>query len=405
CRIRYAPPITLYRVNCYRHTQWQGRTRRRPFADDHSHVPHATRQHLGLSHRGDSSPSSLSGSHVITAQSPEGLNCYRKFNIWPVGYEVAETKPPQPNQTEPLDLNEAVAALQRAAATRSGQVVVVIDEFDRIVNDRERTHFADFIKQIGDRRLEVRFVFCGVAASLEKLLGMHESCYRYITAIELPRLSWDARWAIIDAAAAALAISIGAHPRFRIAAISDGFPHYIHLIGEKLFWEMFNDPHVCIAPTVQHYSNAVASAVIGIEQHLKRAYEKATLKDSSDFEEVLWAVADHSELIRHVDSIYDSYETIAKRLAIAEPLDRARFGSCLRSLRSASCGGILASSRRGWYQFRENIVRGYVRLRAEEQGLELALDYQGAEGESSGWRQRGLRARSRRAGRHYRSKG
>ena len=57
-----------------------GETRRRPSVDRHSHVPHATGQHLGLSHRRNSGPSSSSGSHVITAQSPEGLNCYGKSN-------------------------------------------------------------------------------------------------------------------------------------------------------------------------------------------------------------------------------------------------------------------------------------------------------------------------------------
>jgi hypothetical protein len=35
-------------------------------------------------------------------------------------------------------------------------------------------------------------------------------------------------------------------------------------------------------------------------------------------------------------------------------------------------GGVCALT---GYQFRESIVRGYVRLRAEEKGLELALDY------------------------------
>ena len=44
-------------------------------------------------------------------------------------------------------------------------------------------------------------------------------------------------------------------------------------------------------------------------------------------------------------------------------------------LKAPSCGQVLASNRRGWYQFRESIMRGYVRLRAEEKGLELALDY------------------------------
>lgn len=326
-----------------------------------------------------------------------------KFSVWPVTYEVAQTQRRADGPTENLDLNAAVALLTRISEARSGQTVIVVDEFDRITSDLERTHFADFIKQIGDQRIGIRFVFCGVAESLEKLLGAHGSCYRYVAGIELPRLSWDARWDIIDGASAALGITLGDHPRFRIAAISDGFPHYVHLVCEKLFWEVFDDPMECTTPTIEHYRNAVAASVLGIEQHLKKAYEKATMKDTSDYEEVLWAVADHSELIRHTESIYESYCTIIKKIQ-GEPLDRATFNSCLGALRGPACGRILASSRRGWCQFRENIVRGYVRLRAEEQGLELALDYSGVPTTGSSWRQRGAR-RSRRGDRPGRLRG
>jgi len=301
-------------------------------------------------------------------------------------------------QAEPdaMDLNSAIALLRRASEVRKGDTVVVIDEFDRITRDAERTRFADFIKQIGDQRISIRFIFCGVAESLEKLLGAHESSYRYIEGVELPRLSWDARWEIIDRAAEALKVKVGSHPRFRIAAISDGFPHYVHLVCEKLFWEMFNDPTPCLEPSLDHYKGAVTAAVLGIEQHLRKAYDHATMKETDDYEEVLWAVADHSQLIRNLESIHETYLELMKKLD-DDPMDKETFRARIQSLKSSACGQILASNRRGWYHFRENIVRGYVRLRAEEQGVELALDYYSASQASTTgtWRPRGAR-RSRR---------
>ena len=52
-----------------------------------------------------------------------------------------------------MDLNCTVAALLQVGAARNNEgMVVVIDEFDRIASEPERTHFADFIKQIGYRR-------------------------------------------------------------------------------------------------------------------------------------------------------------------------------------------------------------------------------------------------------------
>ncbi|HVJ05870.1 MAG TPA: hypothetical protein VM578_09375 [Candidatus Saccharimonadales bacterium] len=97
------------------------------------------------------------------------------------------------------------------------------------------------------------------------------------------------------------------------------------------------------------------------------------MKDTDGYEEVLWAVVDHSDLIRPIDAIYESYLQLMDFLE-DEPLDRATFVNRLNSLKTAGFGKILVSDRRGWYKFRENITRGYVRLRAEDQGIQLALD-------------------------------
>ena len=99
--------------------------------------------------------------------------------------------------------------------------------------------FADFIKQVGDQSIPITLVFCGVGAALEELLDAHHSCYRYLTSIELERLGYDPRFEIIDAARNALELHVDETTRFRIAAISDGFPHYVHLITEKLMCGKF----------------------------------------------------------------------------------------------------------------------------------------------------------------------
>jgi archaellum biogenesis ATPase FlaH len=293
----------------------------------------------------------------------------RKEEVIPTIYAVA------------WDLNSIVAALLGVGASRNNEnTVVIVDEFDRITSDEERGHFADFIKQLGDQRVPVRFVFCGVADSMQKLLGAHASSYRYVLEVKLSTLSWEARYEIIDAAAKALGVSVEDRPRYRIAAISDGFPHYVHRMCEQLFWQMFNDPLPCTAPTHDHYREAVAESVLGMEQQLKTTYEQAVMKDAPGYEQVLWAVADHADFTRKTESIYDSYAAL---MSGAEDdgeavLDRQTVVARLSALKGGSCGQILSSPRKSWYQFRENIMRGYVRLRAEEQGCELALDYSAA---------------------------
>jgi hypothetical protein len=308
-----------------------------------------------------------------------------------IGFEVGRERR-EHAQTEPseFDLTSAVAGLLQIENTGGKDRVIVIDEFDRIQSDPERGHFADFIKQIGDQQIPFRFVFCGVSASMEALLGAHQSCFRYLEGVELQRLPWEGRFQIIDTTAKALKVEVDYRAQVRIASISDGFPYYVHLICEKLFWQMFNDEANCQVSNLDHYREAVSQAVLGIEQHLKATYEKATMKDAPGYEQVLWAVADHADLIRNTDGVWESY---VKVTAGGEQLGRVDVTGRLTSLKGASCGQILISTRRGWYQFRESMMRGYVRLRAEEKGAELATDYAAASQTTSGlaWPARGAR--------------
>ncbi len=280
------------------------------------------------------------------------------------------------NKSIPIvqDMNSAVEAIRFLGAAYSRKTLVVLDEFDLITDPKDKERFADFIKQLGDQQINVQFILCGIGESLDELLGAHASCYRYLTGIEVPRLYFDARWSIVDQSSSALGITVGDDPRFRIAAISDGFPHYVHLVCEKLYWEIFNDPQSCTNVSQEHYSEAIRSAISGIQQQLRRAYEKATMKSTDDNHRILWAAADHPNLQRRGDEIYASYIRIINILREGA-LERKLFNSRLAELKSVSCGRILVSKRRGWYQFNESMLRGYVRLRAEAEGVMLAAEY------------------------------
>ena len=40
-----------------------------------------------------------------------------------------------------------------------------------------------------------------------------------------------------------------------------------------------------------------------------------------------------------------------------------------------SHGQVLIGTRQGWYKFRESMLRGYARLKAEEDGVHLTVDH------------------------------
>ena len=55
-------------------------------------------------------------------------------------------------------------------------------------------------------------------------------------------------------------------------------------------------------------------------------------------------------------------------------MDRNKLNQRLLSLKTPAHGEVLRGYGSGWFAFRETILRGYVRLMAENQGVALARD-------------------------------
>lgn len=271
-------------------------------------------------------------------------------------------------------VDDAISIIGFLASRHSDRPVIVIDEFERVKDETQRMLFADFIKQVGDQSVPIKLIFCGIGQALSDLLDSHHSCYRYLAAVPLERLTFQPRLEIITSAAFALGIRIETTSLFRIATISDGFPHYVHLLTEKLLWQVFEDTAEVKITEPRHYTAALTAAVIDIEPHLKAMYEKASLKYKSDYETILWAVADHHELKRRSTDIFKSYARIMNSMR-EDPLPRETFNQRMNALKRPAHASILMANRQGWYEFTEAVVRGYVRLRAEHRGVQLGNEH------------------------------
>jgi Cdc6-like AAA superfamily ATPase len=273
-------------------------------------------------------------------------------------------------------MNEGLAIVGYLATLNQRTPVIVIDEFDVIQDETTRHTFASFLKHISDQEIGVRFIVCGIGDSLDEMIGSHLSTGRYLKPIPLERISHDARWQIIASAANELNIGVDDNSMIRIGQISDGFPYYVHLMGEKLFWAMHDDPNGASVSTPAHFETALREASVEAEPSLKVAYEKATQKYANDYQQVLWAVADDSNLRRQMKDIYSSYSRIMSQYYCErEALDLTKFYNRMNALRGERHGSILRTPNAGWYEFRENRLRGYVRLIAEREGIQLEPEH------------------------------
>ncbi|MER9442193.1 ATP-binding protein [Mesorhizobium sp. M0340] len=274
---------------------------------------------------------------------------------------------------EPGSINEAVRLTKFLCENFTSNPVVVIDEFDQLQSREEQGNFANFIKQISDRHIPARFIFCGIGESVDAIMAAHGSADRYFHTVKLGQLPYDARNEIIRIAAQRLGIEIDDTTVYRIAKISDGFPHYVHLLSEKLFWRVYeaeNEGRV----TGDLFQLAMSDASDAMEMKLKQPYETATRKYTNDYESLLWAVADGHELQRSSRDIYASYVRIMKSQEL-EPLQREKFNARINNLKKPSYAAILSATRQGWYEFSEKVIRGYARLRAEQKDVQLEVDH------------------------------
>jgi Cdc6-like AAA superfamily ATPase len=261
--------------------------------------------------------------------------------------------------TAPQSLNEALDVVRYIAAKRSGKTIIVIDEMERIETQAERDKFAEFIKNIPEIDADVRFIFCDIAHDLTELLQSHPSAGRILETIPLDRLKPSDLWQILNAVANRLSVEIQFETLIRIGQVSDGFPHYVHLIGESLFWSMFDDPSPVTRSGAAHFKAGIEGALRRTEASLRAQYDKATQKyrNTSDYQEALWALADSTSDRRQIADIYDSsYKWIIAKREGRSLMPRDKLNQRYLSLRKDTHGRIVAGYGAGWFSFRENIL-------------------------------------------------
>lgn len=288
--------------------------------------------------------------------------------------KFSETESARPIETE-LTVADATRILQEIASSYSNHTVVVIDEFDQVPNAEDRQRFAHLLKHLGDANIEnLRFIFTGIAQSIEDILGEHRSAIRQLHTLELHRLSYEGCFDIATSAATAFGLSLPRDIYIRIAQLSDGFPYYVHLIMEKILWECFDSDSAVSKIDWDIYDNGLQMAVKSVAAELKRPYELVQRHPNSyEYEVVLWATANGGRPYEAFSTFFYSYQVIAEELKI-DPMNREQFRRRINNLMKDNLGKILQRDPihpKQFYVYSEKMFRGYVRMQAESHGIEL----------------------------------
>jgi Cdc6-like AAA superfamily ATPase len=178
-----------------------------------------------------------------------------------------------PDTVTPDDVRYALAAWGQ-------RTIIIIDELDRLPSGNVTTLLADTIKNLSDHSIDTTFILVGVADSVNDLIAEHQSVERALVQVQMPRMSDTELLEIIDKGMAQ--VNLGVHPsaRIQIAALSQGLPHFTHLLALHAAESAIEHERAAIAVT--DVENAIRKALDKAQQSIRSAYHKATSSPRKD---------------------------------------------------------------------------------------------------------------------------
>lgn len=231
-----------------------------------------------------------------------------------------------------------------------------------------RYSFCSCAKAFSDHVVPSTVVLVGVARSLGDLIGEHESITRNLVQVEIPRMSRQELREIIDKGCERSELAIRDEARAKIVALSEGLPHYTHLLGLHAGQRVVQDDRSEI--TVADVDAAIPLAVG--KHTIQSDYLLATrsTRAANLYREILLAcaLAPKNELgYFSAGSIRDPLEVIADRR-----IDIPAFARHLKHFLSLERGSVLqreGEPRNYFYRFSDPIMQPYVVLAGLAQGL------------------------------------
>jgi Cdc6-like AAA superfamily ATPase len=268
-------------------------------------------------------------------------------------------------QQDDVTTGEAKVGLQLLAD--AVPVVIFFDEFDRLANQKTKTQLVDLMKALSDHSVNTTVVIVGVAETVDELILEHESISRGLNQILMPRMSAEELREVIDTGLGHADMEIDERGKQLIVKLSQGLPHYAHLITQQAALYAIGD-----ARTEMTTSDVLAALVPSIEraqQRVQNLYHAATASTQQNiYPEVLLACA----LTRTDDRGFFAPGDVRDPLSriMGSRYEIPRFARHLTAF-ADSRGPVLQKTpgRRPRYGFREPLLAPYVIMRGLSTGL------------------------------------
>ena len=246
--------------------------------------------------------------------------------------------------------------------------IIIIDEFDRI-SDSYRAIFADTIKTLSDHAVPATVILVGVADSVDQLIAEHESIQRALVQVKMPRMLKEEIKEVVNNGLSTLGMAIESDALDRVVVLSQGIPHYAHLLGLHAARAALARLTLTVDRSV--LDDATHRAIQGAQQSIRSALHRATIsprKDNLFFEVLLSCALAKSD---EMGTFAAQDVRIPMQCITGKPYDIPSFAQHLNEFSEGKRGNILkkiGASRRFRYRFSNPLMQPFVIMSGFSEG-------------------------------------
>jgi Cdc6-like AAA superfamily ATPase len=275
------------------------------------------------------------------------------------------------DQAHEVDLTEDDVIAELSSFPPQYCPIIILDEFDRIKDEKCKTLMADIVKNLSDYSVNCTLIIVGVAKSVNELINNLPSVSRALLQVPMPRLSRRELEDIVVLRLRRLGMKIDDLGLWRLTFISAGLPFYTHSLGKHSAIRAIRSHRIHISEDDVYKS--MQDCLSDVDYTVKESYLRATEKiyrKANIFAKVLAGCA-----LTEMDALGQfSAVSVEKPLSevMGEQVTTESFGFHLNELSRPARGSILEKTgeRRTFkFQFVNPMMQPYIVMRSLQQGI------------------------------------
>lgn len=261
----------------------------------------------------------------------------------------------------------------RRVLGETGGGVFIVDEFDQAPRSVSR-QFTELIKTLSDLAVDCTVILVGVSETVGNLVQDHASIQRAMAQVRLERMKPDELEQILKNAEKALQIAFEQDAAKLIVRVSQGLPHYTHLIGLNSVRSAAQRLSLSLVERDDVFE-ACRRAVKQAEQTVTESHSTAihSSQRSALYRHVLLACA--LAAARSGDSLgyfNPSAVVVPLQRILQKPVTISTFNNHLREFCEEKRGSVLERDGQPWgfrYRFRNPLLVPYIFMDGVDAGV------------------------------------